>query len=300
MWQSIKVWVLRKYYRFISAHRWKGHPLAVTWAGMEIPSPEGTLHCRLYTAPEASSDKPLIVYFHGGGWVIGGTDTHNTLCSLLSERSGCTVISVDYRLAPEHPFPAALEDCLQATRWIAGHAGDFGPSNHRLVIAGDSAGGNLATLTCLELDGPAREAIVAQVPIYPVTDYYDAGFPSYVERATGQTLTTKLMVWFWDTYLADCTADRAGERAFPLRSERLGSLPPTFLVTAEHDPLRDEGRALGDKLQAAGVVLQYRHFDRAAHGFASSEGHNEHFEAMMGDLVPWLDQFSGPAPTQMG
>jgi acetyl esterase len=236
-------------------------------------------------------DRPLIVYFHGGGWVIGDLDTHTPFCHVLHQRSGCNVIAVDYRLAPEQPFPAAPDDCLAATRWIAEHIGDFGGSDHRVVVAGDSAGGNLASVVCLGADPELREKIAGEVVIYPVTDHYDAGFPSYVERAKGQTLTADLMRWFWDTYLAGGKPGGSDEaRAFPARSSALGTLPSTFLVTAEYDPLRDEGIAFSEQLREAGVALEYRHFGNAAHGFACSEGPNEDFEAMIVDLLAWLEK----------
>ena len=235
-------------------------------------------------------DAPLIVYLHGGGWVIGDLDTHTPFCHTLHQRSGCNVIAIDYRLAPEHPFPAAVDDCLAATRWIADNVGDFGGSDHRLIVAGDSAGGNLSSVVSLEAEPELRAKIAGAVVLYPVTEHYDPGTPSYVERAKGQTLTSELMRWFWDTYLDGSQPAKADEaRAFPARAENLAGMPPTFLVTAEFDPLRDEGVAFGEQLRAAGVALQYRHFDKAAHGFACSEGPNADFEAMMIDLQGWLD-----------
>ncbi|MEJ2530505.1 MAG: alpha/beta hydrolase fold domain-containing protein, partial [Halioglobus sp.] len=136
MFQRLKVWGLRRFYHHISDRGWKGRIGPPTWNPLQIPGPAGPIHARMY-ASQSGSNRPLIVYFHGGGWVIGDLDTHHPFCQTLSDRSGCTVISIDYRLAPEHPFPAALDDCLTATRWIAGHIGDFGPSNHTLVVAGD-------------------------------------------------------------------------------------------------------------------------------------------------------------------
>ena len=298
MLQRLKVWAFRKYYHFISDRGWKGHPIKPGHNPLQIPGDTGPLHARMYTT-DNSGDKPLIIYFHGGGWVIGDLDTHHPFCQVLSERTGCTVISVDYRLAPEHPFPAAHEDSLGATRWIADHIGDFGPSNGHLVIAGDSAGGNLAACTCLDLDEQTRSMVVGEIVKYPVVDHYSADHRSYVERAKGQSLTSAVMHWFWDTYLGDCSAnDNRAQRAQPLHSDRLGSLPPTFLITAEFDPLRDEGIAFAEKLRLADVPLQYRHFETAAHGFACSEGPTDVFEAYMDDLVTWLAQFSAEPAAQ--
>lgn len=287
--QGIKVWILRKYYRFISARGWQAETGKIHRAGVEIPGDDGPIHGRMFTGG-GSPDRPIIVYFHGGGWVIGDLDTHTPFCELLCEHTGCTVISVDYRLAPEHPFPAAPRDCLSATRWIAEHIGDFGPSNHRLVIAGDSAGGNLAAATCLEIEQADRELIVGQLLLYPAVDHYSAGFPSYVEHATGQVLTAKLMFFFWDTYLATANVEAVDTSlAFPLRSPRLDSLPATLLVTAELDPLCDEGRAFGDRLRESGVPLHYRHFDNSAHGFACSQGFNPELASLLDDISAWVE-----------
>ncbi len=289
MLQTIKVGGFRKFYRHISARGWKGQLETPRWNALEIPGPAGPIHARMFSH-HSREDRPLIVYLHGGGWVIGDLDTHSPFCHVLHQRSGCNVIALDYRLAPEHPFPAAPDDCLAAVRWIADHIGDFGGSDHRIVVAGDSAGGNLASVVCLGAEPGLRAKIAGAVALYPVTDHYDAGFPSYVERAKGQTLTASLMRWFWDTYLAGGKPGGSDEvRAFPARSPELATLPPTFLITAEYDPLRDEGIAFSELLRAAGVSLQYRHFDNAAHGFACSEGPNDDFEAMMEDLVTWLD-----------
>ncbi len=290
MFQAIKVWVFRHYYRFISARGWKGHTSDIHWGGLEIPCASGgaPIHGRIYNAA-AGADRPLLVYFHGGGWVIGDLETHHPFCQELAGRCACTVIAINYPLAPEHPYPAGPDGCLAAVHWIADHMGDFGPSNGKLVIAGDSAGGNLTAATCLELDANIRAQVCGALMLYPAVGYYDAGFPSYTERAKGQTLTSKLMFWFWDTYLGETSPHSAeADRAFPLRSPHLGSLPPSFVATAEFDPLRDEGVAFAEKLREEGVDLQYRHFDTAAHGFACSEGPNENYLSLMEDVARWL------------
>jgi acetyl esterase len=292
VFQRLQVWATRKYYRVISRRGWQGHIEETPYSELRIPGPAGSIPARVY-AGDTGADKPLIVYLHGGGWVIGDLDTHNAYCHTLRQRSGCSVIAVGYRLAPEHRFPAAAQDSLAATRWIAAHVDQLAPCNGKLVIAGDSAGANLATSTCLELDAGTRQQVVGEIVKYPVVDHYSAAPPSYTQRARGQMLTRNLMIWFWDSYLGDCAADDpAAKRAMPLHAENLASLPPTFLVTAEYDPLRDEGIAYAQKLQRAGVALRYRHFDTAAHGFACSEGPNDNFMAFMDDLVDWLQHLN--------
>ncbi len=290
LWQVIKVRAYRSYYRISNARAWRGYTASGAFTDLRIPLHGISIGARLYNNA-LGGQRPLIVYFHGGGWVIGDLETHHPFCQALSQASGCSVIALDYRLAPEHRFPAALDDCLGATRWIAQHAATLGTNNSRLVIAGDSAGGNLATCTCLELDPRAAQAVAGQALIYPATDHYSGGFASYIERATGQVLTSRLMQWFWDTYLGGQSAQAPQlQRAFPLRSSRLASLPPTLLVTAQKDPLRDEGRAYGEKLQQAGVPVRSHHFASAAHGFACSEGPHADFHSFMQHFTTWLAQ----------
>jgi acetyl esterase len=290
LWQVIKVRAFRVYYRISNALAWRGHAQHGPSSDLHIPVGGADIGARLY-GNALGATKPLIVYIHGGGWVIGDLETHHPFCQALSAATGCSVIALDYRLAPEHTFPAAQDDCLAAIRWIAQHARKLGTSNNHLVIAGDSAGGNLATCACLELDPASREKISGQVLIYPATDHYNAGFGSYLERARGQTLTAGIMHWFWDTYLGGLS-DQAldAQRAFPLRSSLLASSPPTLLVTAHKDPLRDEGKAYAAKLELAGVPVSCHHFANAEHGFACSRGPDAEFRSFMHQLNTWLAQ----------
>lgn len=284
----IQAWVLRLYYRLINYWNWRNSSTKVSWDAMDIPAGDRSIRCRHYTAQD-SANKPLIVYFHGGGWTIGDLVSHHPFCCELSARAGCTVIAVDYALAPERPFPAGPEDCLAAAEWIAKNRTYLGASNGQLVLAGDSAGGNLALATCLALTGKARQAVAGVCAIYPGADHYNGGYPSYVERATGQTLTTRLMIWFWDTYLGGLDPNSAeAQRAFPTRSENLAELPPTLLVSAEYDPLRDEDKALAERLKLARVPLVYHHYDSAAHGFACSEGPTPDFLHFMDITANWV------------
>ncbi|MCB1702264.1 MAG: alpha/beta hydrolase [Halioglobus sp.] len=286
--QPVKVWLFRAFYRFSNARVGRTHASGGPTTNLQIPVPGTSIKARLYSNA-LGANKPLIVFFHGGGWVIGDLETHDPFCQALCAATGCSVIAVDYRLAPEHTFPAALDDCLAAIGWAADHVTELGANNSRLLLAGDSAGGNLATCACLEVDPACREKIVGQVLIYPATDHYSAGFASYVEKATGQTLTTAIIRWFWDSYLGDLPAQApAAQRAFPMRSTKTASLPPTLLVTAENDPLRDEGKAYAIKLQEQGVAVSYHHFANAEHGFACSEGPHADFHGFIQQLNAWL------------
>jgi acetyl esterase len=226
----------------------------------------GEIPVRVYT-PEGNAPLPVLMYFHGGGWVIGDIETHDALCRSLANRARCVVVSVQYRLAPEHKFPAQLDDCFAATAYVARHAAEFGADAGRLAVVGDSAGGNLAAAVTLMARDRGGPAIVHQVLIYPVTNF-DFGTPSYSENATGYLLTEPLMRWFWDHYLPD-PADGADPHASPLRAESLAGLPSALVVTAEYDPLRDEGEAYAARLSAAGVPVVMSRYDGMVHSFVS-------------------------------
>src|ERR1700691_2510492 len=215
-----------------------------------VPGPGGDIRIRIYR-PEGAESAPLVTFFHGGGWVIGDIDTHDGSCRILSRRTGAVVVSVDYRLAPEHPFPAALDDCDAAVTWVAGQAEDLGGDPGRLAVAGDSAGGNLAaavTLRARERGGPA---IAAQPLVDPAVDFTTVR-PSELSTGEGYLLTAAAMHWFAAQYLGD--HDPSDPRASPLLADLTG-LPPAVVATAEFDPLRDEGRAYADALRDAGVAV---------------------------------------------
>jgi acetyl esterase len=230
----------------------------------KIPGPAGTLPVRVYR-PEGSAPFPALVYFHGGGWVIGSLETHDGACRDLANRIGCVVVSVDYRLAPEARFPAAAEDCYAATKWVAENAKALGVDARRIGIGGDSAGGNLTAVVALMARDRKGPALRHQLLIYPVTDA-DFTRPSYRENAEGYLLTTKAMEWFWNHYVPE-PARRTEPLAAPLRAKDLRGLPPAFVLTAEYDPLRDEGEAYARRLQEAGVPTRLQRYDGAIHGF---------------------------------
>ncbi|WP_435358607.1 alpha/beta hydrolase [Haloarchaeobius sp. DFWS5] len=224
---------------------------------------------RIYD-PAPDERNPAVVYFHGGGWVAGNLDTHDSVARSIANASNCVVVSVDYRKAPEHPFPAAVEDAYLATKWVANDATEIGAGDG-LAVVGESAGGNLAAVVC-QLAGEnevGAPAIDRQVLLYPVTDHsFDT--PSYEENADGFFLTTRAMVWFWNHYLRD-DIDGLNPLASPLRApERvLASVPPATVVTCGYDPLRDEGFAYAEALDDAGVAVDHHNFDDMIHDFAN-------------------------------
>jgi acetyl esterase len=235
---------------------------------LAIPSPAGSIPARVYTpkAPRLSNGlAPCLVFFHGGGWVIGDLDSHDVVCRKLADEGQLIVISVDYRLAPEHKFPAAVDDAIAATKWISGNAKQFGIDASRLVVGGDSAGGNLAAVVAISArdgDGPA---IAGQVLIYPATDFAMT-HPSHREPETSILLTHSVIKWFRDHYLVG-TADAGDWRASPARAATLVGLPPAYVLTAGADPLRDEGNEYAERLEQAGVAVTYRTFPGQFHGF---------------------------------
>jgi acetyl esterase len=231
-------------------------------------TPQGAIPLRMYRpagVPE-STRLPAYVYFHGGGWVIGDLETHDVLCRQLAAASAASVVSVDYRLAPEHKFPAAADDAWAATRWIVAHAAELGLDAGRLAVGGDSAGGNLAAVVALMARDAGGPAIRQQVLIYPVTDVMrETG--SYADFAEGYMLTRDSMRWFIAHYLRSRN-DARDWRVSPLRAPSLAGLPPALIVTAGFDPLRDEGEMYAGRLRDAGVMVDYVCYGGMVHGFA--------------------------------
>ncbi len=228
-----------------------------------VPGPAGGIPVRIYR-PRADAPLPVVVYFHGGGFVIGDIATHDTTCQRLAAGVPAVVVSVDYRLAPEHRFPAAVVDCDAATAWVAAHASELGGDPARLAVAGDSAGGNLSAVVARRARDAGGPPIAFQLLVYPVTDMR-CTLPSHTENGTGYLLDTDAITWFMDNYFAD--ADRLQPDASPLLVEDLSGLPPAFVLTAEFDPLRDEGEAYAERLRAAGVSVTTSRYDGMIHGF---------------------------------
>jgi acetyl esterase len=229
-----------------------------------VAGADGDIPARMY-APESGEPLPVLVFYHGGGWVIGDLDTHDGICRMIANRANCVVVSVDYRLAPEHKYPAAAEDAYAALTDISKRAGEFGFDPTRIAVGGDSAGGNLSAVVAQMARDRGGPALVFQALVYPVCDY-DFGTSSYNDNAEGYMLTRDAMKWFWNNYLTT-EADGAEPCASPLRAESLAGLPPALVITAEYDPLRDEGDAYAARLKKEGVAVKHSPYPGMIHGF---------------------------------
>ena len=239
---------------------------------LTFPGPAGRLRARLYR-PRDEALSPALVYFHGGGWTLGDLDTHDTLCRELALASGCAIVAVDYRLGPEQRFPAAVDDAIAATRWVASEAAALGLDAARLAVGGDSAGGNLAAVVALAARDAGDLPLAWQLLIYPATDLRH-DMPSAHANGDGYLLTTPVLHWFRSNYLGD-TAPQSDWRISPLLAADHSRLPPALVLTAGFDPILDEGRQYAERLSAAGNVVTSICFERQLHGFIT-----------MGRLIP--------------
>ncbi|MGX7742599.1 alpha/beta hydrolase [Rhodopseudomonas parapalustris] len=285
-YETLSATEARAYY---SAARLVSNPEPPELASVQsiaIPGPAGDIPARLYTPRTLRQDgglAPALVFFHGGGWVIGDLDTHDVVCRGIADEGELLVISVDYRLAPEHKFPAAVDDAIAATRWIADNARKLGIDPEQLSVGGDSAGGNLAAVVALHARDHGGPLLAGQVLIYPATDF-SMRHPSHSEPETSVLLTHSVIRWFGAHYLSG-PEDADDWRASPARAETLAGLPPAFVMTAGADPLRDEGEEYARRLADAGVPVEHRTYPGQFHGFFT-----------MGKLLPQANV----AVTQIG
>ena len=233
-----------------------------------IPGPAGAIPARVYDpAGRGGTPRPVLAYFHGGGWVQGDLETHHGLCARLAERAGVLVVAVDYRLAPEHKFPAAVEDCLSAYRWLRARGGEVGADPGRVAVGGDSAGGNLSAVVSQLAAAEGIPVPVCQVLIYPATDFA-MDTASHRELEDAPIIPRERIVWYGQQYLRS-DADRDDPRASPLLARDLRGQPPALIITGGFDPLRDEGEAYGDRLRASGVDVRYHEYPGQIHAFLS-------------------------------
>jgi acetyl esterase len=234
---------------------------------IRIPGPAGEIPARVYAPSTGSAPRAAVAYFHGGGWVQGDLETHHGLCARLARHADALVVAIDYRLAPEHKFPAAVEDCLAAYRWLRARGRDIGGDPTRVAVAGDSAGGNLAAVVSHLAPSGATPVPTCQALIYPAVDF-SFETDSHRDLADGHVIPRDRIVWYAEHYLRN-EADKSDLRASPLRAPSLAGQPPTLVVTAGFDPLRDEGRAYADRLRAAGVDVVHREYPGQIHAFVS-------------------------------
>ncbi len=263
-------------------------PSAVVSRELSVAGPGGDVPVREYrpTAAQPQQVLPALVFFHGGGWVLGDRNTHDVVCRMLCVQSACAVYSVDYRLAPEHRFPAAFDDACAAVVELINRATELFIDPKRLAVGGDSAGGNLATAAALALRGSNLPKLAAQLLVYPVTDMCAQG-GSYDDCATGYALSAADMHYFRDHYI-DNPAHHTDWRASPLRAPSLAGLPPALVLTAGYDPLRDEGRHYADRLALEGVAVHHVCFERQMHGFLGMGGVIDEANLAVRFCADWL------------
>jgi len=260
-------------------------PAVAAVAERTIPGPAGALPVTVYT-PDGGGPFPLLLYFHGGGFVLPALPHHDYLCRELCNRVGCVVVAVDYRLAPEAPFPAATDDCLAATRWAAEHALELNIDPARVAVAGDSSGGALAAVTALRCRDAGGPLLRAQLLFCPLTAYHTPPTPSALAYAKGYLMTRPRLIWYLAQYLTG--AEAAHPYAFPLAAPDLRSLPPALIITAEYDILRDEGERYAARLQAAGVSTVQSRYPGMIHGFFAMPGLLAQAQQAMDEAIVWL------------
>ena len=292
MLEMLKIRVLRALIVPVMALRWLGkRATALTTRMTTIPVNGGEIKARIYT-PQGSGPFPVILFMHGGGWVGCNLDTHDPLCRDLCVASSHVIVSIDYRLAPEHPFPVPPNDCIAALAWIRGQGTMLNADMNRLTICGDSAGGNLAAVLAIQARDKFPGLVKGQVLIYPATDHVGADWPSYTEFGGKEhQLDIKGFRWLWQLYLRNSPLLKAGETkhdlATPLHVKDLSRLPPAFVTTAEYDLLRDEGLAYAERLTQAGNEAIHKRYAAQEHGYVGGRPSAAHTETVS-DIANWL------------
>ena len=272
-------------------------PAVAAVENLSIPGPDGAVPIRVYT-PAGPGPFPILVWFHGGGWVLGDLESADPTARHLCHGANCVVLSVDYRLAPETKFPGPAEDCYAATVWAAQNAANLNADPSRIAVGGDSAGGNLAAAVSLMAADRRGPDLAHQLLVYPVTDrnYQTA---SYIDNAQGYMLARDAMQWYWDAYLAD-ESDAANPYAAPMQAPSLAGQPPALIITAEYDPLRDEGEAYGSRLQAAGVATTITRYHGMIHGFFGMVGVMDQSRDAVNQAAAALQAAFASAPVPVG
>ncbi len=284
MFNRLKVRILRWFYRVLNRRAWKDVDLSA------VDVRDLTVADRIPAREYRAGTERLVIYYHGGGWTIGDLETHDPFCRRLALDAEATVVAIDYRLGPEHRFPAAAEDCIAATRWILEHRASF-PGSDALFVAGDSAGGNLAAVVSNALATERAGAIRGQLLIYPAVRHCTPPTASMMENARGHVLTYELMRWFWRNYLGEARETADGDidpRATPLLHPLPADLPPALVITAGLDPLRDEGAEYAQKLSDHGVNCVHELFITEEHGFACSDGPTAGQQRSMQLMCGWM------------
>ena len=253
-----------------------------------VPGAAGGIRVRLW-APSHAADLPVLVYLHGGGWVIGGPSTHEALCAAIANRAGVMVAAPDYRLAPEHPYPAPLDDSEAVVRWFQTNGAEVGANPRNVAVGGDSAGGNMAAAIGLRSQGWQSTEIRALLLLYPMLDPR-CDSPSFVEYGRGFGLTAETTRWYWSSYLADSGAEAAPEVAV-LRAPDLSGMPPTYVLTCEFDPLRDEGEAFAARLAASGIAISLDRVDGTIHGFVRLPASFANARPAIKRIATWLGAY---------
>lgn len=284
-YETVEPVVARKLYQRACEGSRGSPPAPFEISTLAIPGPATQLPAVVYRATD-KTDLPVLVYFHGGGFTIGSTSSHDSVCRHLCVEANCIVVSVDYRLAPEHKFPAALDDAYAATRWIAENAGALGGDPGRIAVGGDSAGGNLSAVVCLLARDSAGPDLCFQLLIYPGTDMTES-FPSHRTFGEGYLLTSSLLSWFHDNY-TPADMDHRDWRVSPLHAQSHAGLPPAHIITAGFDPLQDEGKAYAEKLEASGVPVSFRHYEGMLHGFITQYAYVDQARAALSDCAARL------------